>query len=564
MLQHLLIRDLAVVSFADISFSQGMTVITGETGAGKSILLDALMLALGERSDSHLVRPGKEKAEICATFDISSLNGAILWLADLELTCDDAPQVCIIRRIIYSNGRSKAFINGRPATTAQLRLLGDYLVQIHGQHQHQLLLKPNEQLRLLDAFGQHDEMVSQVKKSFQAWDALNQRLQQLQSHGAPEQARLDLLQYQINELEALGLKPNEVADLHLEHDQLANGTSFIEACELAVNLLDQSDEGNALHLLSQASYAIKPLSDKFPKLNNVKECLNNAHIQVQEALSDIQDFMADLEVNPQRLNEVVRRLDQLHDMARKHKIEPEQLHAHCDKLKVEAQSYAQIEQTMKQLALDLQTSEKQYQRVAATLSQARKKAALQLGKEVSKAIADLGMPGGVFSIELIPYSNDALHISGNESIVFLVSANPGHAPGPLNKVASGGELSRISLALELLTAKFLATPCLVFDEVDVGISGKTGAIVGKALYDLSQSAQVVCITHLPQVAALGDHHIQVTKTRSEDSTVSEIQLLNSQGRVDEIARMLGGIDITPQAKANAKQLLKRQVLTAET
>ncbi|MGD9592908.1 MAG: DNA repair protein RecN, partial [Candidatus Berkiella sp.] len=343
----------------------------------------------------------------------------------------------------------------------------------------------------------------------------------------------------------------------------ANSIAFIGASELALNLLHQADETNALHLLAKANMALKPLTDKFQRLGNVKECLNNAHIQIQEAVSDIESFMDELEVNPQRLNEVIKRLDQLHGVARKHKIPPEQLSLHCEKLKNEAQSYALLEQTKQQLELDLTTCAKQYQRVATCLSEARQKAALKLSKEVSVTIGALGMPGGEFCVQLTPHVSNSLHASGNESAMFLVSANPGHAPGPLHKVASGGELSRISLALELLAAKFLATPCLVFDEVDVGISGKTGAIVGKALYDLSQSAQVLCITHLPQVAAMGDHHIQVIKTRLKDSTNSEIQLLTSNQRVEEIARMLGGIDITPQAKANAKQLLKRQAHTAE-
>ncbi len=562
MLQHLLIRDLAVVSFADISFSNGMTVITGETGAGKSILLDALMLALGERSDSHLVRPGKEKAEICATFDIGTLSGAILWLTELELTCEDTPQLCIIRRILYANGRSKAFINGRPATTQQLRLLGDYLVQIHGQHQHQLLLKSQEQLRLLDAFGQHDEKVSQVKKAYLAWEALHQEYQHLQKNGSPEQARLDLLHYQINELEALAVKPDEINVLHQEHDQLAHSSAYIEAAENALAMLDTHDESNAIALISQTQYALKTLTDKFPALKNVKACLDNAHIQLQEALSDIQDFINTLEVNPERLHEVSKRLDHLHDMARKHKIAPEDLHTHCDKLKEEASQYAKAQSRLTQLAQDLTSSAKQYQRVASTLSAARKSTAQRLSAEVSHMMAELGMPGGVFRVELAPYPENEIHLHGNESAHFLVSANPGHAPGPLHKVASGGELSRISLALSLLTAKYLATPTLVFDEVDVGISGKTGSIVGKALANLSAYSQVICITHLAQVAALGAHHIQVTKTRKDDSTISEIHLLNANQRIEEVARLLGGIDITPQARANAKQLLKQTTVPA--
>lgn len=371
MLQHLLIRDLAVVSFADITFKEGMTVITGETGAGKSILLDALNLALGERFDSHLVRPGAEKAEIAATFDITTLSGAVLWLADLELTCDDTHQLCIIRRILYANGRSKAFINGRPVTTQQLRLLGDYLVQIHGQHQHQLLLKSTEQLRLLDAFGQHDELLSQVKTAYKHWETLQQRLQKLQSQGLPEQSRLDLLQYQINEIEALNLIPNELNALDAEHDQLAHAQAYIQAGETTLNLLEANDEFNALQLVSQAQMTLKPLSDKFPALVNANECLNNAYIQLQEAAHEINDFMACLEINPERLHEVSLRLSQIHDMARKHKVEPALLQEHGEKLKQEAYAFANVEQTIKQVEQDLKSASKQYQSVANQLSKAR-------------------------------------------------------------------------------------------------------------------------------------------------------------------------------------------------
>ncbi len=535
-----------------------MTVITGETGAGKSIILDALNLALGQRSDSQLIRPGCEKCEIAATFEISSLSGAILWLTDLELSCEESPQVCIIRRIIYANGRSKAFINGRPVTIQQLRLLGDYVVQIHGQHQHQLLLKAHEQLRLLDAFGQHDVLLSQVKTAYKAWDNLNQSLEQLKANGSPEQSRLDLLHYQIAELEALGVQANELEKLHQEHDELAHGATYIHAIEQTLNLLEQNEEANALSLTSFAQSSLKTLTDKFPSLHNVKECLANAHIQLQEAICDLHDFSATLEINPERLHEVSIRLERIHDMARKHRIAPEELLQHYEKLKNEVKQYADIEISVKKVEQDLALSFDQYQRVAKALTTARIKASEKLGYEITEKISQLGMPGGLFKVQLVPQAPGSLHAFGNESVIFNVSANPGHAPQPLSKVASGGELSRISLALELLSAKFLSTPSLVFDEVDVGISGKTGSIVGRALHDLSQSAQVLCITHLPQVAAIGDHHIQVTKLQQENSTSSDIQFLNTQQRVEEIARLLGGIDITAQARANAKALLKKR------
>ncbi|MBS0289365.1 MAG: DNA repair protein RecN [Proteobacteria bacterium] len=562
MLQHLQIKDLAIVSQVDIAFSTGMTVITGETGAGKSILLDALNLVLGQRSDSNLVRPGAEKAEIAAIFDISSLNGAILWLSNLELA-GDMPQQCVIRRILYANGRSKAFINGYPVITQQLRLLGEHLVQIHGQHQHQLLLKPSEQLRLLDVFGQHEELVSQVKTAFKAWNKIDEHRLCLQEKGLLDQSRIALIQYQMREIEALNLKEQEYQKLHQEHDQLAHATSSIQAAQYALTLLENHDEVNALQCINQAQLALSALTEKFPTLNNAHVCLNTAQIQLQEAVAEINDFIATLEINPNRLGQVTQRLEKLYDIARKHKIEPDFLLDYYDTLKKQTCLFDEQETISKQIAIDLENAKAQFQQFAQKLTNARLRTCEKLATAVTQALQPLGMPGGLFTAQLIPHEDDTLHMSGNETIIFNVSANPGHAVQPLHKVASGGELSRISLALELLTAQSLATPCLIFDEVDVGISGKIGAIVGKALHDLSESAQVLCITHLPQVASWGDHHLQVSKKRLENSTISEIKQLTGAERVEEIARLLGGMDVTKQARANAENLLEHKIVLTD-
>lgn len=555
MLQNLSIKDLGVVAFADIAFSKGMTVITGETGAGKSILLDALALALGERSDSQLVRPGAERAEIAAIFDISSLPGAILWLTDCELT-GDIPQQCLIRRILYANGRTRAFINGSSVTTQQLRLLGEHLVQIHGQHQQQLLLKNSEQLRLLDAFGQHDDIVSQVKTAFKAWEKLQQRRLDALSSVQTLDSQRDLLQYQLAELEQLNLLENELTQLYQEHDQLAHAQSYIQSSEQALTYLDNEESENAITLLNKAQLCLRPLIVKSKELTNANEFLDNARIQLEEAIFEINHFVNQLEINPNRLLEIERRLELIHEIARKHKVDPLQLYEHHQYLKTKAQQCSLLEETLASIDQDILLAKEQYQRFAKILSQARQKAAKQLALEVTQCIQQLGMPGAIFTVTLSAHEDSALHLSGMEYASFGISANPGHPPQPLNKVASGGELSRISLALELITTKYLATPCLIFDEVDVGISGKIGALVAKALFELSQSAQVLCVTHLPQVAAFGDQHLQVTKTRQEKSTSTEITLLNETQRVDEIARMLGGMDLTVQAQAHAKQLLK--------
>jgi DNA repair protein RecN (Recombination protein N) len=554
-LQHLLIKDLAVVAFADIHFSTGMTVITGETGAGKSILLDALHLALGQRSDSQLVRPGAERTEIAATFDISALPGAILWLADLELTGEPSQQ-CIIRRVLYGNGRSKAFINGRPVTTQQLRLLGDHLVQIHGQHQHQQLLKPAEQLRLLDAFGQHEALVSQVKTTYKQWEALQRRQQDLLDAN-PDQARFDLLQYQIAELESLELKDNELDVLYQEHDRLAHAQGYLQLAQNALLFLENDSGDSASHLLLQARQQLQNVSTG-KLLQNAVECLDNAQIQLNEALHEIHHFADHIEINPERLSQVERRLERLHEMARKHKVEPAHLPIHFAQLQQQWEQLNNYGATIEQLTLDIALAHTQYTKYAQQLSTARAVAAEKLAQAVSAGVQQLAMQGAVFTVDLHSHSDNHPHAFGNESALFGISANPGHPPQPLQKVASGGELSRVSLALELITAQFLETPCLIFDEVDVGISGKTGALVGKALHNLSKAVQVLCITHLPQVAAFGDHHLQVVKIQSDSSTQSEIISLTKAQRVEEIARLLGGIDVSSQARAHAKTLLQHE------
>lgn len=561
MLLHLYIRDLAIVSHVDINFHSGMTVITGETGAGKSILLDALNLALGERRDTQIVRPGAEKAEICATFDIAKLPGAVLWLADLELAGDNNQQ-CIIRRLIYANGRSKAFINGTPVTSQQLRILAEHLVQIHGQHQHQLLMKPQEQLRMLDAFGQLDALVSKVKAAYYDWEKIYQALEDLKQNNQ-EQAQIDLLNYQISEIDALNLQENELDNLHAEHTRLAHGQTTIEDLEKALNLL-QNNEANVVDAIQQAVQIMRPLLTKFPLLKNAFECLKNADIQLQESIVEINHFCDSIEISPDRLRTVENRLEQIHQCARKHRVEATKLLAHFQVLYEKAKSFAVRDESIKRFTTELEIAQKRYHEVASTLTAARNKAKQKLEKEVSACIGELGMPGAVFKVELVSSQEGQLRPTGYESVIFNLSANPGHPPQPLSKVASGGELSRVSLALELSIAKYWSTPCLVFDEVDVGISGKTGSIVGKALYRLSQMAQVLCITHLPQVAAFGDNHIQVSKKRDKKDTQTQIVILGEDERIEEVARMLGGLDVTDQARAHARELLSNRVIPEST
>jgi len=561
MLQHLTIKDFVVVSFADLNFNSGMTVITGETGAGKSIILDALAIVLGHRADSHSIRPGAPFAEISAIFDITSLPYAIVWLTDNAL-CLQQDEPCLIRRILYPNGRSRAFINQHPVTTQQLKLFGEYLVQIHGQHQHQTLIKPAEQCRMLDAFGKHDKFVSQVNTAYKNWERLNDELATLSLNHQNLQTKNALLHYQIQELEALNLQKNEIKTLHQEHDALANAQNFIETTEHILQLLNDDEQGNALACVTKAQPLLSQLTKENSALNNAIHCLENVRIQLQEAIHDVQDYLQGLEMNPDKLHEVELRLQRIYDMARKHKIEPENLERHFQALLKQAQDVEMFHEKQVLIKQNIDLAQQHYHQYAQKLTQARHESALLLAQELTAHIQTLAMPGALFSIELASHNDERLHPNGNESVQFSISANPGHPPLPLHKVASGGELSRISLALQCIMQKYCKTPCLVFDEVDVGISGKTGAIVGKSLHNLAQHTQVLCITHLPQVAAFGEHHLHVVKNLNASQTHTEIFELNAEQRIEEMARMLGGIDVSEQARANAKQLLQKQRIPA--
>lgn len=559
MLQHLTIRNLAIIAHADLTFKQGMTVITGETGAGKSIILNALNLILGHRAESSLIQPSMEKAEICATFSINHLPSAVLWLNDLDLQNEDN-QSCILRRVIYQNGRSRSYINGTPCTSSQLKMLGEFLVQMHGQHKHQLLLQPREQLRILDFYGKLEKEVEALKTIYYKIETLIEQKEKRLSDGG-NSYQVELLNYQIEELEVLNLQKNELAALYQEHDRLAQAENTLDACNDALNALDSEAQGNALQLVSQARKSIAGLVPKFEALQNVSECIDHALIHLNETISELSAFISTLEIDPDKLNTIIQRLDKIHDIARKHKIEPEQLSDYYIELKQKYEDLSQHSQTQAELDKQIHLLEKQYIKLANQLSQKRKKAALKLETVISKQIQTLAMQGAEFKVQCdASASNSNLSPNGLDEVCFCISANAGHPPKPIHKVASGGELSRISLALELATLKDLTAPALIFDEIDVGIGGKTGAIIGQNLHQLSQNQQVICITHLPQVAAFGDHHFFVSKQKIDDQTQTCILSLDSKERVDEIARMLGGIEISAQARAQAKHLLKKETL----
>lgn len=553
MLTHCHITNLAIVKNIDLDLQAGMTSITGETGAGKSILLDAIRLCFGYRAESTLVRPGCEKAEIACTFNIHTLPGPLAWLAENEFNNE---QLCIVRRILYATGRSKAYINGSPATSQQLKLLGEHLLQIHGQHQHQLLLKPNEQLRLLDAFADHHALLTLVQNAYKQWKHYAIEKQNLLNTLSQESSRLDLLRYQVAELTELNLQDQELEHLDQQQNQLCHAQVDSQDTHSAVHLL--SDE--TLRTLTKTVEYLKKLLLRHPSLQATYDILIAVNIQIQEAITDLNRFSHTMDINPEQLHCVEQRLSALYDMARKHKIRPESLTAHFQKLQSELDLLNHADEKLITLEQQLSDTKSAYLTIAKKLSLSRQKASLQLSKEIEHWLEPLGMPGGRFSIEL---NSAEISAYGLESAQFCVSANPGHPLQPLNKVASGGELSRISLAIQLILARYLNTPTLMFDEVDMGVGGKIGATIGQALTKLGQSVQVLCITHLPQVAAFGRHHIHVIKHRNETDTYTTIEPLTPLDRVEELARMLGGIDITQQARDHAQGLLELSTQHAE-
>jgi len=552
MLTHIHIWNFAIVEQLDMELEDGLTVLTGETGAGKSILLDALNLSLGDRADTGVIRHGAEKAEISVTFDTANAPEAENWLKDHEL---DSEQECIIRRVVSNKGSSKAFINGKPAPIQQLRELGEMLVDLHGQHEHQSLLKATAQRQLLDDYATHNDLVKQVNETYQSWYQLRAELQRLSEAQRDRNEKLELLRYQVDELEKLSLTESELPKLDAEHKKLANATQLISTCEKTVHMLEDNEQGAVNSLLSYASTDIQSLCDTDENLKGIAEVLDSALIQSREATSELRDYMDRLEIDPQRLEEIEQRLATITDLSRKHHVRPEELPALLPQLQEQLSELENAEGRLNNLEDDINKAAADYKKLADKLSQSRTKAAKKLSKAVTNSMQELGMEGGRFEAQLT--IEEQFSAYGLEKIDFMVSANPGQPVKPLTKVASGGELSRISLAIQVITAQNSRIPTLIFDEVDVGIGGRVAEIVGRLLRELGCQQQVICVTHLPQVAALGHHHLQVSKQKATDTTISQIAQLQSPQRIEEIARMLGGIEITEQTLSHAEEMLKK-------
>lgn len=553
MLVHLSVHNYAIVEHLDLELQRGMSVITGETGAGKSIMLDALGLALGDRADSGVVRPGADKADILASFDLEDIAEARAWLAERDLD-NDGP--CILRRVITSEGRSRGYINGAPCPLGDLKALGELLIDIHSQHEHQSLLKPDTHRRLLDEYTGSQELARQVQLAAQRWRQTRQELQRLSSSGDEQRARHQLLSYQLEELENLALGDNELEQLEQEHKALSNAEQLLGACRQVLDLCSESDAGNVLSALTASLNRLGGFSDQ-PALGEATNLLASAQIQVEEAIGELNRFIDHFDADPQRQQLLEERLDAIYGLARKHRVQPFELAELQQRLLQELEGLNADDEAVERLGEELAAYERHYREKADELSALRQQAAGRLAEAVQAEMQTLGMPGGRFSIELQAGTSDEPQPQGLEQVEFLVSANPGQPLKSLAKVASGGELSRISLAIQVITAQTSRVPTLVFDEVDVGIGGPTAEVVGQLLRRLGERGQVLTVTHLPQVAAQGHQHLFVHKARGQDSTQTAVACLTPEGRVEEIARMLGGVDLTEESLAHARKMVTK-------
>ena len=554
MLTQLTINNFAIVRQLEIELAKGMSVITGETGAGKSIAIDALGLCLGQRIETSMVREGQERAEICASFFIEPTNPAYQWLQEQELQDSDNPSDCILRRVINADGRSKAFINSTPVSASQLKEIGQYLIHINGQHASQLLLKNDYQLQLVDTFAHHYDLLAQMREDYRAWKNLQTQVKTFQQKVAENEAKKQLLQYQVEELDEFALRPNEYLELEEDQRRLSNSEQLTQLSQSALQLLSENETVSIDSMLYRATQYIDELSELDPRYVSVQTMLNDALIQVQEATSEVQHLASHIEQDPMLLQEIEQRLGQALQLARKHNVKPEELVEWHQKLKAELTALLDFSESEERLILEEKAAFEKMQHTAKQLHESRCQAAGKLAQQVTHSIKGLAMENAEFFIEV---NSDLTKVASNgaDNIVFTLRSNLGQQAQPLAKVASGGELSRISLAIQVLTSDQSAIPTLIFDEVDVGISGKTASVVGKLLRQLGDKCQVLCVTHLPQVACHGHHQFNVEKFTVNDKTETKMTALSQEERVPALARLLGGSEITDLALANAREML---------
>ncbi|MFO1495068.1 MAG: DNA repair protein RecN [Lysobacterales bacterium] len=553
MLQSLSLRDLAVAGRVDLQVQSGMSVITGETGAGKSILVDALLLVAGGRADSGAVREGAERSEISAEFDLAALPAVQAWLSAEELD-EDGP--CVLRRVVRADGGSRAYINGRPASLQQMRTLASMLVEVHGQHEHQALLERAHQLDLLDQYAQHPALCAAVREAARHWRELHAAIESLRGNARDGADLIEFLRHQVRELEEADVTATRIAELESEHRLLAHAGELIDGLGQIVEALD-GDEGDSVQrLLGHASHELTRLTQVDPGLADARALLESAQVQIDEALALLRRRRDSVDLDPERLAESEQDLARLHTLARKHRCTLQGLEQVQTELHARLESAEGAGTRLAALEAESEAALQAYRRHAERLRASRASAAQRLAAEVTTLMQELGMGGGRFEVAIESVEGQP-QIQGSESLEFLVTANAGMPPRPLRKVASGGELARISLAIKVATIALIDTPVLVFDEVDSGIGGAVAEIVGRKLRALGARRQVLCVTHLAQVAACAHQHYRVSKHSSAGKTESRVDALGKAERIDELARMSGGVDITAATRAAAADLLQR-------
>ena len=553
MLTHLSIRNFAVVKTLDVDFSQGMTAITGETGAGKSISVDALGLCLGDRADSSMVRTGSDKAEVIAGFNVKQLPAALKWLEEHELLDDDE---VLIRRVISSEGRSKAFVNGTPVPLQQLKSLGQFLLSIHGQHAHQQILKSDNQRHLLDQYAEHETLLKKVADSYQILRIQRQHYQTLLEGQQQREDRSQLLSYQIQELDEYALAEGEFTTLELEHKKLSNSQTLLEQSQISFHQLYEAEDFNALSAVQSSIDRLTELQEHDPSLAPIVTMLVEACIQIDEAANELRTYTEQLEIDPMRMQNVEARYSQALDLSRKHNVQPETLYSFHQQLTTEFSELVKDDSLLEELKEQLRELDQQYHQAANKLSLSRQKAAKSFAKEVEKHIHQMNMAEAVFKIDVEHQVEGTPNKLGLDTVQFMVSTNKGQAIDKLEKVVSGGELSRIGLAIQVISSSNNDIATMIFDEVDSGISGSTASVVGQLLRKLGDSVQVICVTHLPQVAARAHNQMFVTKFSDKKTTETHMISLQENERIEELARLLAGDTLTQSAIENAKELLQ--------
>lgn len=559
MLNHLHIRNFAIVPTLDLDVCEGFTAITGETGAGKSILVDALGLLLGDRSDAAWVRPGAERADLTAVFSVDSNDKAREWLDDFDLSSDDG---CLLRRTISSNGRSRAFINGSPVTVAQMQSLGNLLVEIHGQNEHVRLTKTAEQFRLLDNSGSYSEEISEVQTSFAQWQRVKEKLDALDRESSVSASDLEFLKFQLAELQQHDLSADSVTALQTDHDRLAAGGALLEVLTSGIEVLEPESSTNIAGINSDLNTTLGRLQEFESLDSDISEAcqmLQEASVNCHEAINALRSARDRVDINPSRFEDVASTLSQLHDLARKHRVRMDGLEDVMERLSARIERAGNSEQIRSTLEAELEIHLDNYRKAAKSLHLKRRQHASELSKRVMELMAELGMAGGTFDLAVSLNPQTMPSPRGDDSLQINISANAGLPPGPLNKIASGGELSRISLAIKVAAGSGYECVTQIFDEVDAGIGGETANAVGLLLKRLSEnrlsgSGQALCVTHLAQVAVCARHQVQVQKASGKGSTSVDAILLDHEGRVDEIARMLSG-KVSKQSRAHARELL---------